>query len=126
MNDLPVLDDMLASQARGLRTILVQSGWLPVLSIGLVARAGRVMGQLAANVLPFVFDAKVHAARIKQMRLSVTPSQDVLIQPGRARRARTSFENLGNKDLLGERPFCVNKRRIGTPLELGLTPIPFI
>lgn len=104
VDDLPALDEALARQARGLRTVLVQSGWLPVLSIGLVARAGRVVGQLGANVLPFVFDSKAHTARVKQMRLSVTPSQDVLIRYGRARRARASFENLGDEDLPGERP----------------------
>jgi len=45
----------------------VQSGWLPVLRIGLVVRLGRVVGQLGATAARFAFQAATHRAYIEHL-----------------------------------------------------------
>lgn len=105
-DDLPILDEALAGMAVDLHSALLQTGWLPVLSIGLVVQAGRVVGQLGAKVLPFVFDSRACPARIEAMRVPGPPgppSHWRLTLSGRVKRARAAVPSLGGEDLPGDR-----------------------
>ena len=82
---LPVLDARLAASRMPQATAHVQAGWLPVLSIGLVARDGRVVGQLGATVERFAFSAKTHRADIEP--LTAPADQLPSRTPGRRTRA---------------------------------------
>ena len=64
---LPTLDARLAASRTPQASARVQCGWLPLLSIGLVVRSGRIVGQLGATVQRFAFSAKTHRARIKPL-----------------------------------------------------------
>ena len=81
---LPVLDARLAASRMPQSTAYVQAGWLPVLSIGLVARDGRVVGQLGATVERFAFSAKTHRADIEP--LTARPDPSPIRTPARGRR----------------------------------------
>ena len=102
---LPVLDARLAASRMPQATAYVQAGWLPVLSIGLVARDGRVVGQLGATVERFAFPAKTHRAHIEPL---MAPPAAL---PGRApvpgRRTRVPAE--------ADRPLALT--RFAYPLE---------
>ncbi len=78
LDNLPTLDSELASTASASWLARVHVGWLPVLSIGLVARDGEVVGQLGRTVRRFDFGALDHRAVVEPLR----PAKGGSVAPG--------------------------------------------
>ena len=68
LDDLPTLDGELARAVSASWVARAHVGWLPVLSIGLVACDGEVVGQLGRTVKRFDFDGLNHRAVIQPLR----------------------------------------------------------
>ncbi len=78
LDDLPTLGGELARNVSASWLARAHVGWLPVLSIGLVARDGEVVGQLGRTVRRFEFDALNYRAAIVPLR----PTKGGSIAPG--------------------------------------------
>ena len=83
---LPVLDARLAASRMPQATAYVQAGWLPVLSIGMVVRSGRVVGQLGATIERFAFSASTQRARIEPLMARKALASSQVPAPGRRTR----------------------------------------
>ena len=62
---LPLLDANLAARSAASHRSKAHVGWLPVLRVGLVIRAGKVVGQLGAEVWRFRFRAPRQVERVE-------------------------------------------------------------
>jgi len=76
LEKLPCLDADLAAADGAQHQSLVQAGWLPALRIGMVVRAGFVVGQLGSDVATFTFDRDSHEASIEYLRSRASISGD--------------------------------------------------
>ncbi len=95
---LPVLDAGLAARPCASHRSEAHIGWLPVLRIGLVVKAGKVVGELGAEVRHFRFEAPRHIDRV-ELLLHASPATVEFRRSSRRRIPTddTSFE-------MGDRP----------------------
>ena len=64
---LPALDEVLAASDGPNCVVRMQAGWLPMLHVGAVVQAGRIVGELGGKVRSFLFSARTHAEAIQDL-----------------------------------------------------------
>lgn len=117
---LPVLDADLAVRPSPSCRSEAHVGWLPVLRIGLVVLAGRVVGTLGAEVRHFRFDARFHEERV-ELLLHATPNTVAFRRNSRRVMPRddTSFEHGDRPGLLHPTDYPLPGVRDGRLLSFG-------
>lgn len=124
-NALPVLDADLAVRPSPSCRSEAHVGWLPVLIIGLVVLAGRVVGRLGAEVRHFRFEAQFHEERV-ELLLHATPETVSFRRSSRrvVPRDDTSFEHGDRPGLLHPMDYPLPGVRDGRLLSFGLRSRP--